>query len=94
MFVCLIAILILPIFQQLNDDNGQPKDIDIMMIERFVVSMYERTSSLQDVNVCRRYLFTKKGWTNESLPPTNDALLQHTNGDIFQPGCVLKNNSC
>ncbi|XP_065068995.1 uncharacterized protein LOC135694220 [Rhopilema esculentum] len=71
-----------------NGENGQPSDIDVKMIERFVVLMYQRTSSLSDVNECRRYLFTKKGCPSESLPPTSDALLQHTRRAIFQAGFV------
>ena len=39
--------------------------------------MYDRTSGIEDVNDCRRYLFTKRGRTIENCPPTKDALMQH-----------------
>ena len=71
-------------FRLSNDENGQPRGVDIKMIERFVALMYERTLSLSDVNECQRHLFTKKSCPSESLPTTSDALLQHTRRAMFQ----------
>lgn len=48
-----------------------------MVLQRFVVLMYDQSSQATDVNECRRLLFTKKNRAIESIPPTADALLQH-----------------
>ena len=46
-------------------------------IERFVVLMYDRSSTCVSVNDCRRILYTRKNRAIENIPPTSDALLQH-----------------
>ena len=43
---------------------------DPEMIERFVVLMYDRASSLASVNEYRKILYTKKQGTVEGIPPT------------------------
>ena len=54
------------------------------IIERYIVLLYDRTSKLGDVNECRRVLFAKKGRSNENLPPTKDALIQHVKRAVYQ----------
>ena len=44
--------------------------------------------SFPKVNDLRKYLFTKKGRTVDSLPPTEDSLRQHVKRAIFQAGFV------
>ena len=44
------------------------------LLERFVVLLCDRTSSLECVNEARKELFTKKGRTIDRLPPTQAAL--------------------
>ena len=46
--------------------------------------MYDRNSNLESVNTARRELFCKQSRNLENLPPTEDALLQHTKRAIFQ----------
>ena len=50
---------------------------DFSIIQRYVILMYDRTSGIEDVNDCRKYLFTKNGRKIENCPPTKDALMQH-----------------
>ena len=50
---------------------------DFAHIERFVVLLYDRSSTCIDVNSCRRDLFSTKQRDVESIPPTRDALKQH-----------------
>mgnify|MGYP006896106998 CR=1 FL=1 len=59
----------------------------IPVLQRFTVLMYDRTSSCTTVNAARKDLFTRKGRNIESIPPTADALLQHTESNI--PGWSL-----
>ena len=39
--------------------------------------MYDKTSSSDSVNECRRMLYTKKARAIECIPPTENALIQH-----------------
>ena len=50
-------------------------------LERFVVLLYDRTSSQLGVNEARKQLFTQKG-----LPPTEAALIQHIKRAAYQAG--------
>ena len=52
-------------------------DEDFFHLQRFVILLYDNTSGLADVNVCRKYLFTKRGRPIEKCPLTKDALSQH-----------------
>ena len=55
-------------------------------LERFTVVLYDKTSSLGSVNEARRELFCQKNWTMESIPPTQDALLQHCKHVAYHAG--------
>ena len=60
-------------FEDLNADSSH-----FATIERFIVVLYDRTSPLSLVNDEREELFCKRSRSVERLPPTKDALLQHT----------------
>ena len=70
---------------QLENPNEVRED-QINVIERYVVLIYPRGSGLESVNACRRYLFTHKKLSSESLPLTYDALIQHLKRTICQGG--------
>ena len=57
-------------------------------IERFVVVMYVRTRELSKVNVARQRMFSKGSRSIENIPPTADALYQHTLRATYQAGHV------
>ena len=59
---------------------------NFQLLERFIVVLYDKTSMLEHVNEARQELFCKKGKVMEALPPTQDALLQHTKRAAFQSG--------
>ena len=67
-----------------------PRDVHesaMNTIERFVILMYDRTSTCTDINKARRKLFTKK--TNiKHIPPTKAALEQHVMRAVYQGGHV------
>ena len=69
---------------QLENPNELRED-QMNVIEQYVV-MYARGSGLGSVNACRRYLFTHKNLSSESLPPTYDALIKHLKRAICQGG--------
>ncbi len=55
-------------------------------LERFTVVLYDRASSLESVDEARKELFCQKNRTMESIPPTQDALLQHSKRVVYQAG--------
>ena len=63
-----------------------PNTIDdwLETLERFVVLLYDRTSSLDNVNEARKMLFTQKGRELHHIPPTKAALQQHIRRAVYQ----------
>ena len=55
-------------------------------LERFVVLLYDRTSSQEFLNGARKQLFTQKGRAIDGLPPTQAVFLQHTKRAAYQAG--------
>lgn len=54
------------------------------LLQRFIVLLYDKTSDIQNINECRRVLFTRKNRAIENIPPTADALRQHIKRAAFQ----------
>ena len=52
-------------------------------LEREVCLMNKITTDSEEVNQCRRELFTKKGRQMEALPPTRAALFRHIKRDAY-----------
>ena len=80
----------------LKELNALPEVVDyssLEVIERFVVLLYDRTSNLTKVNEARQELFAKKSRTLENIPPTQEALLQHTKRAVLQGGFVWGQSS-
>jgi len=67
---------------------SKPESIEEWLepLERFVVLLYDRTSSQGCVNQARRQLFTQKGRAIDGIPPTQAALIQHTKRAAYQAG--------
>ena len=65
-----------------------PETVDNWLgpLERFVVLLYDRTSSQKCVNGARKQLFTQKGRAIDGLPPTQAVFLQHTKRAAYQAG--------
>lgn len=59
---------------------------EFQMLERFTVVIYDKTSPLVSVNEARKELFCQKNRTMENIPPTQQALLQHTKRAVYQAG--------
>ena len=53
-------------------------------IERLIVLVYDKTSTSLSINQTRRELFCLKNVTMERMPPTQNALLQHTKRAFYQ----------
>jgi len=71
------------------DLSTAPNDIsegDIVVLERFSILLYDRTSSLINIDEARKQLFSKKGRAMDAIPPTRAALVQHIKRAIYQGG--------
>jgi hypothetical protein len=60
----------------------------MLLLERFVVLMYDRTSEGTEVNDARKHLVTQKSRTLENIPPTLAALTQHIKRTCYQANCL------
>ena len=56
----------------------------ISHLERFVVLLYDRTSTKVRVNDARKQLFAQKGRVFDAIPPTKASLLAHTKRAAYQ----------
>ena len=56
------------------------------ILEKIVVLMYDSTSTSNTADEARKILFAKKGRSLECIPPTSDALFQHTKRALYQGG--------
>ena len=68
-------------FKPIDDDSKE-----VETLERFVIYMYIKSSSLKKVNDARREIFCQKNQSMESLPPTKNALIQHIKQSVYQTG--------
>lgn len=70
--------------------GSTPSSVDAQMevLERFVVLLYDRTSSVEKVNEARKQLFSQKGRQMDGLPPSRAALEEHTKRAAYQAGHV------
>ncbi|KAG1654719.1 hypothetical protein GQR58_024872 [Nymphon striatum] len=66
--------------------NATKDDVYFKLLERFVVVLYDKTSSLDSVDEARKELFCQKGRSIENIPPTQDALFQHVKRAAYQGG--------
>ena len=64
-----------------RDHHGEES---LAVLERFVVLLYDRTSSLLKVNEARQELFCKKSREFDCIPPTKAALEQHIRRAVLQ----------
>ena len=58
----------------------------VASLEQFVILLYDRTSSLEDINQARKHLFAQKGRSIENIPLTKAALVQHIKRAVYQTG--------
>lgn len=54
------------------------------LMERYTIVLYDKTSGLKSINEARRELFCQRSKTMETIPPTQEALLQHCKRVAYQ----------
>ena len=63
-------------------------DEDLETLEKFVVMMYDRSSTAEGVDAARLDMFARKQRPYEAIPPTQGALKQHVKRAAYQAGCI------
>ena len=75
-------------FQDISEEDSK-----FQVIQRLVILMYSRTSTLATVNEARMEMFFQGSQNIEQIPPTCNSLLMHTKRVIYQCGvwsrCLL-----
>ncbi len=74
-------------FNELLCMPSEVSEGSMLLLERFVVLMYDRTSECTEVNDARKQLLTRKSRTLENIPPTQAALKQHIKRTCYQANC-------
>jgi hypothetical protein len=77
-----------PVFEELSQNPFVALDEEsdnFKTIQKFVVYLYSKNLETADVNEARKLLFGMNQ-NMERIPPTCDALLQHTKRSIYQTG--------
>lgn len=77
-----------PIFSKLGQYPPVLTDGELEILEKFVVLMYDRSSTAVSVDEARLDMFARKQRPYEAIPPTRAALLQHTKRAAYQAGCI------
>ena len=70
------SMSLLPKLEDITNHSGS--------IERFVVLLYDRNSTISTVNECRKDLFARRGRPLEGIQPMSDALMQHLKRALYQ----------
>ena len=76
------------VFSKLSHYPLRVEESDLKVLERFVILMYDRSSTAGTVDEARLDMFARKQRAYEAIPPTRGALLQHTKRAAYQAGCV------
>ena len=76
------------VFTKLSSYPTHVEKEDIERLEKFVVRMYDRSSSTEAVDDARLELFSRKQRSYEAIPPTRSALAQHIRRAAYQSACI------
>ena len=76
------------VFAKLSQYPLAVDDEDLQILEKFVVIMYDRSSTAEGVDDARLDMFARKQRPYEAIPPTRGALLEHTKRAACQGDCI------
>jgi hypothetical protein len=75
-------------FTKLSQNPASLDDKDLNALEKFVVIMYDRSSTLTTVNEARLDLFAWKQRPYMAIPPTQAALKEHSKRAAYEGGII------
>ena len=67
---------------------------DQAVIDQFVITMYDRSTSLTEIDAVRLDMFARKQRPYDSIPPTKAALTEHTKRATYQAGYIWGQATC
>ena len=73
-----------PVLKVLKASPQEITEECMAVLERFVVLLYDRTSSFTKANKARQKLFSKRAKSLDNIPPTRASLEQHVKRAAFQ----------
>ena len=76
------------LFRKLSKYSPTITDGVLDILEKFVVTMYDKHSNTNKVDKARLQLFAKKQRSFDSIPPTSASLGQHVKEPAFQAACI------
>ena len=76
------------VFRKLSQYPLVIDDEDMQTLVKFVVMMFDCSSTIETVNDARLDMFSRKQRPYEAIPPTLAALKQHVNRAAYQAGCI------
>ncbi|KAK4304447.1 hypothetical protein Pmani_023602 [Petrolisthes manimaculis] len=76
------------VFKKLSKYPPVVDEMDIQIIEMYVVSLYDRSSTVTSVNNARFDMFARKQRSFDAIPPTRSALVEHIRRASYQAGCI------
>jgi len=79
---------ITPVFAHYMASPNEFDETKMAPFEKFVILLYDKTSSEVSVDLARKYMFTAKGRPIDAIPPTEAALFEHTKRAVHQAGFV------
>ena len=77
-----------PIFKKLSQYPPFLDDEDYRVLEKIVITMYDKNSTMDKVEEVRLDMFARKQRSYDAIPPTNAALKQHIKRSAYQAGCI------
>ncbi|KAJ8351997.1 hypothetical protein SKAU_G00234730 [Synaphobranchus kaupii] len=76
------------VFMKLSKYPPTVEDGDLQVLEKFVITMYDRSSTAAGIDDARLDMFARKQKPYEAIPPTRAALIQHAKHAAYQAGCI------
>ena len=76
------------VFTRLSQYPPTVDDDDLTTLEKFVVMMYDRSSTARVVDDARLDMFARKQRPYEAIPPTRAALHQYVKRATYQAGYI------
>jgi len=76
------------VFSKLSCYPTDVEEDDTVMLEKFVVTIYDRSSSTVAVDDARLELFARKQRSYDAIPPTGATLVQHIRHATYQAACI------
>ena len=77
-----------PVFTKLSMHPPVIDDEEQNVLEKFVITMYDRSCHATDIDAVRLDMFARKQRSYDTIPPSRAALFQHTKRAAYQAGCI------